>query len=252
MQAAAADLTPVVTDDPAVEALFQDVARALDADTYHAAVRWGAGGAMTDAGPHTYVLSAAPGSETFAFTSVFTPKPAGGRPPGFDATASAARAHWNRFWSTGGAIDLAVSDAGVFARWLERCLVAVRRHEANVGIGAVVLGFMLDDQFDAVADESLKVELVELQAGEVASHELFEVSAECCFLVEARRVSTAPDAEAAVVLFVHDLSLEDEPELIFLAVLCHAFFHLGNVHQHGLNRPFGFWVRGEVALFFLT
>jgi len=97
-------------------------ARALDADTYHAAVRWDAGGAMTDAGPHTYVLSAAPGSETFAFTSVFTPKPAGGRPPGFDATVSAARAHWNRFWSTGGAIDLAGSQD---PRWreLERRIV---------------------------------------------------------------------------------------------------------------------------------
>ncbi|HSP89383.1 MAG TPA: hypothetical protein VLN08_00665, partial [Vicinamibacterales bacterium] len=91
-------------------------ARALDDDTYHAAVRWSAGGTMADAGPHTYVLSAAPGSETFAFTSVFTPKPAAGRPHGFDATVSAARAHWNRFWSTGGAIDLAGS---ADPRWRE-------------------------------------------------------------------------------------------------------------------------------------
>jgi hypothetical protein len=55
-------------------------------------------------------------------TSVFTPKPLAGRSPSFDATSAAARAHWHRFWSTGGAIDLAGSQD---PRWreLERRIV---------------------------------------------------------------------------------------------------------------------------------
>ncbi|MFO7693373.1 MAG: hypothetical protein R6V57_09845 [Vicinamibacterales bacterium] len=97
-------------------------ARTLDADAYHAAVRWEPGGTMAESGPHAYVLSAAPGSGTFTVTSVFTPKPLGARPPSFDDTVSAARAHWNQFWSTGGAIDLAGSED---PRWreLERRIV---------------------------------------------------------------------------------------------------------------------------------
>jgi len=97
-------------------------ARTLDADAYHTAVRWEPGGTIAEAGPHAYVLSAAPGSGTFMVTSVFTPKPLAERPPSFDATSAAARAHWSRFWSTGGAIDLSGSQD---PRWreLERRIV---------------------------------------------------------------------------------------------------------------------------------
>ncbi len=96
--------------------------RTLDADSYYAAVRWEPGGTIAEDGPHAYVMSAASGSGTFAFTSVFTPKPLAERPPSFDDTSAAARAHWNRFWSTGGAIDLSGS---LDPRWreLERRIV---------------------------------------------------------------------------------------------------------------------------------
>jgi hypothetical protein len=97
-------------------------ARTLDAATYHTAVRWRPGGTIAESGPHTYVLSASPGSETFAFTSMFTPASPAGPPPAFEDTSAAARAHWNRFWSAGGAIDLSGSTD---PRWreLERRIV---------------------------------------------------------------------------------------------------------------------------------
>ena len=52
----------------------------------------------------------------------FTPTPATETLPGFDETRRAAREHWNRFWTTGGAIDLSGSRD---PRWreLERRIV---------------------------------------------------------------------------------------------------------------------------------
>jgi len=97
-------------------------ARKLDGDTYHAAARWWPGGSLTEAGPHAYVLTGAPGSEHLEFTVAFTREPMTDPVPVFDATRSAARAHWNGFWSTGGAIDLSDSTD---PRWkeLERRIV---------------------------------------------------------------------------------------------------------------------------------
>ena len=96
--------------------------RTLDADTYYAAVRWEPAGAMADLEPHAYVLSAAPGTDALAFTAVFTPAPTTEPMPAFDEARAATRTHWNRFWSTGGAIDLSGSSD---PRWreLERRIV---------------------------------------------------------------------------------------------------------------------------------
>jgi hypothetical protein len=96
--------------------------RTLDADTYYAAARWEPAGAIVNAGPHTYLMSAAPGGDALAFTAVFTPAPMTDPVPTFDETDAATRAHWNRFWSTGGAIDLSGSSD---PRWreLERRIV---------------------------------------------------------------------------------------------------------------------------------
>jgi hypothetical protein len=77
---------------------------------------------MTHAGPHTYLLSAASDGDALAFTTVFTPAPLTEPLPTFDDASAATRAHWNRFWSSGGAIDLSGSTD---PRWreLERRIV---------------------------------------------------------------------------------------------------------------------------------
>ncbi len=90
-------------------------ARALDADRYVASARWSPGGAIAETGRHAYALSA-PGSDALAVTTIFTPGPTTGAVPAFDEVKAAARAHWNRFWSTGGAIDLSGSSD---PRWKE-------------------------------------------------------------------------------------------------------------------------------------
>ncbi len=110
----------------------------------------------------------------------------------------------------------------------------------------------LDDELDAMTDHRLKVELAKFCACQVATHHLLEVFAECCLLVEARRVATAPDAEAAVVLFVFNLSLKDESELLFFAVLGHSLFQLRDIDQHGLDRSVGFWMRSECRVLFFA
>jgi hypothetical protein len=96
--------------------------RTLDADTYVASVRWSPAAAMPATGPHTFLLSAASGADALAVTSTFSPAAPAGSLPGFEDTSAAARAHWNRFWSTGGAIDLSGSTD---PRWreLERRIV---------------------------------------------------------------------------------------------------------------------------------
>jgi protein-glucosylgalactosylhydroxylysine glucosidase len=111
--------TTLLTQAAAGEARF---ARRLDADVYAALLRWAPGGALAGVGPHTYQLAGAPGSTTLEAVMTFAPgaKAPGG--PGFAETSAAARAHWNRFWSTGGAIDLSGSSD---PRWreLERRIV---------------------------------------------------------------------------------------------------------------------------------
>ena len=77
---------------------------------------------MAGVAPHAYQLAATPGSTALAAVVAFSP---GARPaavPDFDEAAASTRSHWNRFWSTGGAIDLSGSTD---PRWreLERRIV---------------------------------------------------------------------------------------------------------------------------------
>jgi hypothetical protein len=98
------------------------LARSLDADVYHVSARWSAGATLAEAGPHEYVLRASRDSDSLDATAVFAPAPHDGAPPAFDEARAAARDHWNRFWSAGGAIDLSGS---ADPRWreLERRIV---------------------------------------------------------------------------------------------------------------------------------
>jgi protein-glucosylgalactosylhydroxylysine glucosidase len=103
----------------ATEARF---ARTLDADRYYATARWEPAGVLTHTARHAYLLKAAPSTDVLTFAIAFTSGPPAGPAPGFSDAARAVREHWNRFWSTGGAIDLSGSRD---PRWreLERRIV---------------------------------------------------------------------------------------------------------------------------------
>lgn len=95
--------------------------RTLD-DTKYAVHVWTAGSVSDIAKPHHYEIAARDGKKleaVFCFTQDTTESPAG---MPFDQVQQAAAKHWEQFWSTGGAIDLAGSTD---PRWreLERRIV---------------------------------------------------------------------------------------------------------------------------------
>ena len=96
-------------------------ARRLDDDRYDVVARWTPGSALERVAKHEFGVTAPADAEALELVLTFAPK-AAGDPPSFDATRDAARAHWSRFWSTGGAIDLSRSQD---PRWreLERRIV---------------------------------------------------------------------------------------------------------------------------------
>ncbi len=99
-------------------------ARRVDDDRYWVSAAWGPSGTLVERGRHEFVLE--PGDEVvFEVVSAFAPRETGGDgvgTPSFDDTLAATRAHWKRFWSEGGAIDLSGSRD---PRWreLERRIV---------------------------------------------------------------------------------------------------------------------------------
>ncbi len=85
-----------------------ELARRLDGDSYRVRLAWAPAATLAEKERHVFVLE--PGGEGEALETVvgFSPAPAG-VPPGFAETRRAAQEHWNRFWTTGGAIDLSRS-----------------------------------------------------------------------------------------------------------------------------------------------
>jgi len=87
--------------------------RSLDADSYWARARWSDGGRLASDGPHSFLLT--PGATgRFELVLEFAPEigtwdriDAG--LPTADAVRAASDAHWQSFWSSGGAIDMADS-----------------------------------------------------------------------------------------------------------------------------------------------
>src|SRR5262249_18861380 len=83
--------------------------RQLDADQYFAAINWKGWAEFTTEKPHHYILAPANRSPGLEFTAVFSPPPPTAALPAAAATFSASAAHWNRFWTEGGAIELVES-----------------------------------------------------------------------------------------------------------------------------------------------
>jgi len=94
-----------------------DLRRVLDATTYYTSLAWSRGGKLipAPASPHRFLLYGK-GTATFALVCAFSPS----KTPADIPTASGAfadtAAHWHKFWSTGGAIDLSGSKD---PRWFE-------------------------------------------------------------------------------------------------------------------------------------
>ncbi len=86
-----------------------DIRRTLDADEYHAAVSWAGGAKFSPEQSHTFLLNPSGTGARLEFVAAFSPRPSGASLPGVAATFAAARRHWERFWMTGGAVELAGS-----------------------------------------------------------------------------------------------------------------------------------------------
>lgn len=86
------------------EALFE---RRLDDDRYVVRLGWEPGGRIEQEGKHAFVLRPSGGGEVFSFVASFAP----GHPSLLPAAEVIARSekHWERFWSEGGAVELADS-----------------------------------------------------------------------------------------------------------------------------------------------
>jgi hypothetical protein len=82
-----------------------DFDRILDAYEYGVFTRWSAGASLTQTAPHQFLLAGhASQIELTAWFSRIAPVSAS--PDTFAAVEAASRAHWQRYWTTGGAIDL--------------------------------------------------------------------------------------------------------------------------------------------------
>jgi hypothetical protein len=96
-----------------------EIGRRLDEDTYTVTIDWrGTTGGMKQEGPHRLVLN--PQGDGLAFCASF--QRAGHGDTTADAAFTASRNHWERFWTSGAAIDLS-SAADPRARELERRIV---------------------------------------------------------------------------------------------------------------------------------
>ncbi|MBP8303340.1 MAG: glycoside hydrolase family 65 [Phycisphaerae bacterium] len=97
-------------------------ARRLDGDTYHAAAAWTPAATLTEEARHRFVLASGKEAEALEFVCGFSRAALDAGLPTFDQARGAACTHWNRFWQTGGAIDLSGSKD---PRWreLERRIV---------------------------------------------------------------------------------------------------------------------------------
>jgi hypothetical protein len=106
-----------------------DFDRTLDAAHYIVYARWSAGASLAKTAPHQFLLSSR--ASQIEFTARFSPNEtvqdpdpslASNSPDTFAAVETASRAHWQHYWTTGGAIDLS-GNSDPRAAELERRIV---------------------------------------------------------------------------------------------------------------------------------
>ncbi|MHC4623837.1 MAG: glycoside hydrolase family 65 [Planctomycetota bacterium] len=86
-----------------------DFERKLDNDCYNVAVQCSPQAAVAEPEKHKYILAPKTKTDHFEFACAFSPDPIGQRLPSVSQTEAASRRHWKRFWSQGGAVELAPS-----------------------------------------------------------------------------------------------------------------------------------------------
>lgn len=96
--------------------------RTLDADGYWAAAAWTGGGALRREAEHRFVVAPARGANRLELVVAFARDGAPLALPSFDEVQRAASAHWERFWTDDGVVDLSGS-ADPRAAELERRIV---------------------------------------------------------------------------------------------------------------------------------
>jgi hypothetical protein len=97
-----------------------DFVRTLDATHYTVRARWSPGATLAQTAPHQFLL-ASRGSH-IELTAWFSPHAIAQQPDSVAAVEAASRAHWQHYWTTGGAIDLS-GNADPRAAELERRIV---------------------------------------------------------------------------------------------------------------------------------
>ncbi|MGQ9651996.1 MAG: glycoside hydrolase family 65, partial [Phycisphaerae bacterium] len=86
-----------------------DLHRRLDSDSYFVSVSHPAGMQVENAGPHHYRLVPGKTASSLECVVAFSPTPLPADLPDVGRCQVASKAHWKRFWSDGGAIDLSGS-----------------------------------------------------------------------------------------------------------------------------------------------
>ena len=114
---------------------FLALARRIDDSRYYVGISADADAAITPTGPHRFEITAPGGSTHLAAALEFSRKPVtGALNP--SKTEAVVAAHWNRFWSEGGAVDLSGS-SDPRALELERRIVLSLYLTAINGAGEV-------------------------------------------------------------------------------------------------------------------
>ena len=82
--------------------------RTLDSTHYFVRTSWSPGASLAETAPHQYLLSG--NTSRIELTANFSPTRIAAEPDSEPAVESASRAHWQRYWMTGGVIDLSGND----------------------------------------------------------------------------------------------------------------------------------------------
>lgn len=124
--------TTTVTKTSANRADFR---REVDDTSYYVALTWSYGGELQDAAAGSHQFRLKTKADTLELVCAFKRQALPAALPGFDETKKAAAESWERFWMSGGAIDLSQSKD---PRWheLERRVVLSQYHTAAQSSGS--------------------------------------------------------------------------------------------------------------------
>lgn len=92
------------------------ITRKVDDTSYYVYLCWLEGCQLVHDKQHTFLLKPKAGSDSMDLVCLFTQGPNEKPLPDFETTLKEATRHWNRFWQSGGAIDLSESKD---PRWME-------------------------------------------------------------------------------------------------------------------------------------